>query len=265
MSSSSPKSRSLRKKRSGLFNGHRGRRSAIEALEVRHALTALTTPNPFFDPLSFSQDANGLPLLHSNPSANGAIFMDYSSFNTEGSSSSYTANEQSWVVEGQRYVAMIFSMFDLDVTTVQPTGKPFAWLTINTSGGGHAGLGSFGFPSGPTGVANGRDMHNMVHEFGHAMGLSHDSLYDTLGVNNDEYGPPLDELHGMIMGGGNNGAPPIEKWNNWHTEQNITAWQDDVAVIANEIASTAGVGNGYRTDDHSSSGGSGTVSARACY
>lgn len=230
----------------------RNRMIAVETLEHRHVLTALTTPNPFFDPLDFDADTNGLPLLHSYSSGRGALYLDYSSFNLEGSSSTYSANEQDWIVTGHRYVSMMFSMFDLDVTTEKPLDKPFAWLTMNESGGGEAFLASFDFPNtSADGHANARDMHNLVHEFGHAMGLEHDSLYDTLGVSLDEYGPPLDDLHGMIMGGGNNSAPPLEKWNNWHTTVDVTSWQDDVAVIAAEIASEAGAGNGYRPDDHS--------------
>ncbi len=101
-------------------------------------------------------------------SANGAVYLDYDGydansdgdwddsgerapFDRDGNPASFSASEQAIIVDVARKVAMGLSMFDIDVTTEQPTTKPFSWLimTSSTNGGGLAGLGSFGFPSSP--------------------------------------------------------------------------------------------------------------------
>ena len=240
----------------------------IEPLESRHLMAGLVTPDANYNPTVYSTNAAGLPLLHGFSSAKGAAYLDYDGFDSngdgdwddsgdkvpydrDGDPTTFSVDEQATIVNVVRKVSMALSMFDIDVTTVQPTTKPFSWLimTSSTTGGGLASLGSFGNPSGPgNNRANGNSPYIVLHELGHTFGIHHDSTYDTLGVNVDEYGAwnvNIDYFHGMIMGE-HDGA--LATYNNWHTTISTTNAQDDLAIIAAKIFSKTAFGDGYRTD-----------------
>jgi hypothetical protein len=73
---------------------------AVSALTVPSVLGGSLTANRFFDPnvSNRPQDRNGLPLLHSNPEAGAAIFLDFDGGTFEGTTTTFAPfdYENSW-------------------------------------------------------------------------------------------------------------------------------------------------------------------------
>ena len=105
---------------------------------------------------SYSTLPNGMPILHGRAGAAGAIFLDFDGdaatgnapYSEDADAASFNAAEQANIVEAWRRTCEYFSMFDLDVTTIQPdtSAVATAWALVTNSftagpGGTHLGRG----------------------------------------------------------------------------------------------------------------------------
>lgn len=202
-------------------------------------------------------NAIGLPELHGLPGAPTSIYLDFDghgdlgAYDTDGDPTTFNAVEAATIAEAHRQTSVFFAMFDVNVTTVRPTG-PFAWIVIsNDIEGGSSGVGVF--PNSQprswinSGAAESR-VTGIVHEVGHNFGLLHQSDYDTDGNLTSEYSNGLDSLHGALMGV--DYRRDVQKWFIGHHNRSASELQDDIAVIADVIKryQPAG-GDGFRADD----------------
>ena len=224
---------------------------------------------------NFTARADGLPILKSKPGAAFTVFLDFdgwsgngysgtenwSAYDTDGNSASFGATEESAIAEGWRRIATFFSQFDVNVSTVQPTGtaKNFSWSIISpgvTGGYSYLQLGG----TKPSAFNQASDLltrtSGILHEIGHNFSLQHQSLFDAAGTNTAEYRGQIDAIHGVIMGVDYSGTPP--KWIYGHPSPSATAAQDDVAVIASKVKAFSG-GDGFRADDYGNSSSAATV------
>ncbi|MBN2579840.1 MAG: fibronectin type III domain-containing protein, partial [Pirellulales bacterium] len=244
------------------------------------AASSITLPSNSLNPLdtiTYDTRADGMPILNSLPGAPGNIFLDFDGdvaadhtwdpFNTEGTGATFTVAEQAIIVEAWRQVADFYSMFDVNVTTIQPDvdNQATAWHVITPSYN-NGGLAWGIYPNTTPGSMSDGNwspfnvQEAIAHEIGHTFGCGHISKYDTLGNNIQEYAVFSDPLHGSIMGGC---GGVVNKWSYWHA----TAWynpggasylQDDmygvqtygyIAHLIDANAPTGYTGDGIRSDD----------------
>lgn len=221
---------------------------------------------------SYSTLGNGMPVLNSFSGAPTAIYLDFdgdtsgsnpygdhtvSPYTEDADGTTFNTSEQRNIYEAWREVASYFAIFNINVTTVQPpAATPKAWLAVgNNISGGYSYVGVFP-NSTPESWNNSGDARTRVsglaHELGHNFGLQHQSTYDQWGVKTAEYASSTDALHGPIMGIDYSGT--IHKFFLGHnaTSTGVTTLQDDIAIIAAEIAAQAG-GDGFRIDDFGNS------------
>jgi hypothetical protein len=214
----------------------------VESLEPRLMLYA-TLPN-------------GMPILNSYPAAPAAVFLDFDGhagreygepYSLDADPLTFNAEEQAVIYESWRRTALYFSMFNVNVTTIQPAASvPKAWLTMSPTypGNGVATLNTF--PStGPTGYVPDNNFigRTPAHEAGHIFGSGHIGSYDNEGNEIDEYANPPGP-YGHIMGGG--GA--LGKWTVWHRSNSGPATVlDTMALIAGDLDNYGG--DGFRPDD----------------
>jgi regulation of enolase protein 1 (concanavalin A-like superfamily) len=221
--------------------------------------------------ITYSTLADGMPILNSRPTgASGAMFLDFDGDSTlnpngvasvvydlDGDTTTFNAAEQADIVETWRKLSIYYSMFDINVTTIQPdvANVPTAWQVISSSwsGGGVAYVSTYGSTiarawsseaSGGSGTQT-----TVAHESGHVLGLQHQSLYDLLGNQINEYRGALDTAHGPIIG---NSGGQINKWIFGLTTSSTTL-QDDIQTMANRIKTGAKpgyAGDGFATDDY---------------
>jgi regulation of enolase protein 1 (concanavalin A-like superfamily) len=229
-----------------------------------------TVPGMGQSSITYSTLANGMPILSSRPTgASGAMFLDFDGdptlnpngvssapYDLDGNNTTFNAAEQANIVETWRKAALYYSMFDINVTTVQPdvVNVPTCWQVISSSwaSGGVAYVGAYGSTvarawSSVASAASGVQT-TQAHESGHVMGLQHQSSYDLLGNQISEYRNAVDPAHGAIIG---NGGGQINKWVFGLISSSVTT-QDDVQVIANKIKNGAKpgyTGDGFATDD----------------
>jgi regulation of enolase protein 1 (concanavalin A-like superfamily) len=211
--------------------------------------------SPF--PITYSTTAAGLPILNSSPSSPVAIYLDFDGegsntpYDVDGNPGTFNAAEQATIVECWRQIAVYYSMYDVNVTTIYPAGMPMCWQLISNSiSGGYAYVGAFP-NSTPRGFNQSSDARNRVsgiaHEVGHNFALSHQSDYNNLGVKTAEYSSGY-ELHGPLMGV--DYAQLVHKFIIGHPSYSASALQDDLALIAAKIAPYQPPGgDGYRPDD----------------
>lgn len=211
--------------------------------------------------ITYTTNGAGLPLLESSPSSPTNIFLDfdgytsanenYSPYDTNSNSTTFDSTEQSVIVEAWRQISVYYAMFDVNVTTISPSG-PKVWLMISNSiSGGYSYVGVFPNSTprsfNPSGDARTR-LSGLTHEIGHNFGLNHQSDYNALGVRTADYSSGW-TLHGPIMGV--DYAQNAHKFINGHSVSSASTLQDDLTVIANKIKpfQPAG-GDGYRPDEH---------------
>src|SRR5262249_46813265 len=100
------------------------------------------------DPISFSTNAAGLPLLSSRSNGQGLkVFLDFDGYNTDtpfdtdGNNATFNASEQAVIYSAWRDIVSFFSMVNVNVTTIQPptggSNPAFVWQRIigNMTGG----------------------------------------------------------------------------------------------------------------------------------
>lgn len=221
-----------------------------------------------------------IPQLSSNSGASAKLFLDFNGhtqaswgeytnvvtpvYDQDGDRTTFSTGELASIQEIWARVAEDYAPFNIDVTTIDPgnsTNGVTARIAIGGnysdwfgySAGGVAYIG--GFYNGAPNVgyvftdalANGHARYvaeAASHEGGHLFGLLHQSTWNgnTLVA---EYSSGTSAL-APIMGVGYNSQRTT--WHNGATDDGPTAYQDDMAMLANGLN-----GFGYRTDDFGSS------------
>ncbi len=244
------------------------------------------------EPVGSSEDSGGelpeesLPLLSSRPNATAKLFLDFNgnlqaswgsylnvstpAFDTDGNTASFSTAERNAITEIWRRVSEDYAPLSIDVTTIDPGSRAnqvVAHIAIGgdwtdwygSSAGGVAYVGGF-YNSAPNvgyvfeeALANGNAKFTAEaasHEAGHLFGLSHQARWN---------GSILDESY---HSGSGDWAPIMgvgyyvtrTAWHNGATSAGPTAFQDDLAILAN-----SNNGFGYAADEHGST--IGTASA----
>jgi fibronectin type 3 domain-containing protein len=232
-----------------------------EAMMAGEAAAATIFPG---EQVSYSTQANGLPILNSFASGPADIYLDFDggtyhgtqdvpAYDTDGNAASYSLSEQLAIYECWRQVSIYFGMFNVNVTTVFTSSRPKAWILPSDSGGSGVSYVNVFANSRPESKAGESTVISRIsvipHEVGHNFGTSHTARYDSLGVKTAEYSSEFDPLHGPIMGIDYSGI--IHKWTWWHDSSGDGAYtlQDDMRVITNDLDNFGG--DGYRPDDFS--------------
>jgi fibronectin type 3 domain-containing protein len=214
------------------------------------------------DPISFSTNAAGLPLLTSRSDGQGLkVFLDFDGYNTDGpfdtdsNPATFNASEQAVIYSAWRDIVSFFSMVNVNVTTIQPptggSNPAFVWQRIiaTTSSVGAAFVGAINNSSSqgynPSGDAVSRHS-GIAHEIGHQLNLNHQSDYDSSAAKLQEYSSGPDQRHGPIMGV--DYAQTVHKWINGRNTNSADSFQDDLATMTAYIASKIG-GDGIMPDD----------------
>jgi hypothetical protein len=248
------------------------RRGHFEHLEPRVCLSGFA-----YQLSGYSTLVSGLPILNSRPSAPAAIYMCFVGdpvqamvpYSTDSDPATFNAGEQADIYHIWQATALYYSMFDINVTTIQPgtngsPNVPMGWLTLTSSiSSGGATITIEGFPDTSTNSYNGAwdtqyRYTGGAHELGHDLGLNHQGTYDLLGNLTATYSSGADALHGAMMGG--DYSQQLHKWLIGHPNANQgnspmpTVLQDDMAVIANTIATKVPgyTGDGYSNDNSGS-------------
>ena len=219
---------------------------------------------------SWATAANGLPILESNPGALSVAYIDFDGgllFNSEtvapyGGDLIFDSTEQQAIYHAWFDVSTHFAMFDINVTTVAPnksTNPTSHQVVTPDRTGGAANVGFHGNTSATargyagSGTITGRSTV-LTHEFGHILGLSHQSEYDSEGNLVKQY-RGVDQwnrapMMGVDFAGG--------RYAHWADGTNSGGnYQDDAAKIAdvivsknNQFTGNGYSGDGFRIDEH---------------
>jgi hypothetical protein len=226
-----------------------------------------------------------LPALSSNPGATATLVLDFNgnslsswggktnvvtpAYDIDGDASTFSDQELLNIQEIWRRVSEDYAPFNINVTTVDPgnlNNQVVAKIAIGgsnadwygSSAGGVAYVGGFYNGASNVGFAFATNLGNgnaryvaeaASHEAGHLFGLSHQAQWNgttlvaAYNQGNANWAP--------IMGVGYYSA--VTTWSNGATSASSTAFQDDMAIIAN-----TNNGFGFRTNSigNSSSAGS---------
>ena len=123
----------------------------FELLEPRLALSVDASP---FAPVTWTTQANGLPILTSFATAPAMVFLDYdgdgttSELDLDHTPGVFSTFEQQRIVEHCADLSAVYSMFNVGVTTIQPNTAtvPTEWIAITNdmlNKGGVNGVGTF--------------------------------------------------------------------------------------------------------------------------
>jgi hypothetical protein len=231
-----------------------------------------------------SNPLSSIPLLHSRPSATAKFYLDFNGhfesiwgsysnvttpvYDRDGDATTFSNSELTTIQEIWARVSEDFAPFNIDVTTEDPgnfsngvglrasIGGNGSWYG---SAGGVAYINAFTNNivntvyvfSANLGNGNGKYVAEATsHEYGHALGLLHQSLYDAQGNLQATYNPG-DTFRAPIMGVGY--SSERSTWANGTTNTSTT-YQDNLLVLSNGTN-----GYGYVADDHGNSAGSATA------
>lgn len=227
-------------------------------------------------PADVVSSLTGLPALHSRPGAPASIFLDFDGhfepvwggftnvttpvFDLDGDTSTFNGTEIAVINSVWQRVSEDYAPFNIDVTTVNPgdfsNGKGLRvaigglgdWLGF--AAGGVAYIDNFTNAIAntvyvfPGHLSNSEKLiaEASSHEAGHAVGLYHQSTYDSNSVKVQEYNPGSGNWAPIM---GNSYSAQVSTWYNGQSSEGATAFQDDMSIIARPLN-----GFGYRADDH---------------
>ena len=248
---------------------------AVDVFELPQAEATVDSASGFAVS-SFALSA--VPQLSSKPDAAATLYLDFNghfeaqwgayqsvstpAFDRDGDASSFSSYELSTISQVWERVAEDFSVFDLNVTTVEPSSFANGVALRVSIGGDGSWIGPYGgiayvdsftsyLPNTvfvfAKNLGNGaaRYVADAVgHESGHAFGLQHHSAYDSSGTKTQEYDSGT-SYQAPLMGYAYSAT--LSTWTNG-TSVSATTLQDDIAVIAR-----AANGFGLRPDDHGNS------------
>jgi hypothetical protein len=153
----------------------------------------------------------------------------------------YDNDERQIIFEAWRQVSAWFAPFNVDVTTdpaVATEDRPINWLVVHDNQQGGQQRQSI-FKTFPHARATARAsqamdfypglVHELTHNFGVGVDMTHKGAYDDLGVLMAAYGPSDSGVWSRIMGGGE--GLKIPKFSAWYTDAGITTWQAEIAEI----------------------------------
>ncbi len=251
--------------------------SACTSLTLQTLADSPLTQLPASSPISsnnvvnaqFEVAANGLPILNSLPNALSIAYMDFDGGNALGGTYrgpfggdlDFNTTEQQQIYNAWRDVSTHFAMFDINVSTVAPNKSvnPTSHVIISpdVSGGAanvnfHGNTGSQARGQNEASNAISRTT-GITHEFGHILGLNHQSEFDAQGNRTKDYRGVDQWNRAPIMGvdfaGGLYAA--------WAAGPNSSnAFFDEATFIANKIVSVnksfnpSYNGDGFRPDEH---------------
>jgi hypothetical protein len=238
---------------------------SVEKLEERavfHAGDICVLPVPFGPIDGMVDDAgvsNAIPALSSNPSSNNKVYLDFDgNFLTQWGAWSNVStppfSNPSAIPEIWARMVEDFSIFDVDVTTVEPVqgnkvnkivvgGSSYDWYGYSAGGVAYEGgfFGGFvptvGFVFSETLGNNTKNIAEAgSHEAGHIFGLSHQSLWSN-GTKVSEYYSGFGDWAPIM---GNSYSAARSTWHNGNPDWSGTETQNDITIIGRL---------GFRTDD----------------
>lgn len=251
------------------MNKKNERKIFLEQLEAKNMMASDvlgTMPLPIgpLNHIPVTDVSHTIPVLSSNPGAAKKLFLDFDG-HFEANWGSYSnvatppyAGDSNAIAEIWSRVAEDYSIFDVDVTTIDPGNENHNETAVVAIGGsytdwyggaagGVAYVGSFFFFQPPIGYVFSSNLGDSpkyvaeaaAHEAGHVFGLRHQAVWNgnTL-VSEYSQG---DGNIAPIMGVGY--YAPLTRWTNGPTSQGPNSLQDDIQTINTYSLST-------RVDDY---------------
>ena len=229
---------------------------------------------PVGEPIGATYPLSSIPLLHSKPSADAKLYLDFDGhfeanwgsysnvytpvYDYDGDQTTFSTGELAAIQDAWQRVAEDYAPFNIDVTTENPGDfSPNEALRVSIGGngswigpyGGVAYVGSYGsayIPNTVFAFADGWSSGKWVaevssHESGHAFGLQHQSTYDAAGNKVAEYNPGTGDWAPIM---GVSYTPRMTTWHNG-TSTSSTTYQDDMSILVHEYNDF-----GYQIDSH---------------
>ncbi len=231
-------------------------------------------------PQAIALSSSGLPLLQSNPGAPVAFYLDYDGgtyhssssgdkvlggYNRNGSASNFDNQEQADIIASWQHVSHYFSMFDVNVTTmdlVRKNANAWGWILISEDvSGGRASTSSSAIARNPYArayagsstvrIENSDKSRRLAHELGHNLTLQHSGVWEGDDFYKWEDWKNWDHQYGPIMGGGGEGDR--NGWSLGNHSKSKTSMQDTINIIRQRLTDTGGSVDGWRVDDYNNS------------